>query len=68
MTAHLELRRTCLQLEDEGRKRDGVLRMANKAGEVLYTDNRNDIFINKTSAWCAWPRPTYSTWTRWATT
>lgn len=45
--AHLELRRTCFQLEDERQKRDGVLRMANNAGEALYPDSRNDVFIKQ---------------------
>ena len=45
--AHLELRRTRLQLEDERQKLDGVLRMANNTGEALYANNRNEIFVKQ---------------------
>nr|WP_262896009.1 GAF domain-containing DNA-binding protein [Hymenobacter rubidus] len=45
--AHLELRRTRLQLEDERQKMEGVLRMANSSGEALYANNRNEIFVKQ---------------------
>ena len=45
--AHLELRRTRLQLEDERQKLDGVLRMANNTGEALYANNRTEIFVKQ---------------------
>lgn len=45
--AHLELRRTRLQLEDERQKLDGVLRMANNSGEALYASSRNEIFVKQ---------------------
>ena len=45
--AHLELRRTRLQLEDERQKMEGVLRMANSAGEALYANTRNEIFVKQ---------------------
>ncbi|GAC1375578.1 MAG: hypothetical protein NVSMB30_19860 [Hymenobacter sp.] len=45
--AHLELRRTRLQLEDERQKLEGVLRMANSTGEALYANSRNEIFVKQ---------------------
>ena len=45
--AHMELRRTRLQLEDERQKLDGVLRMANNTGEALYASSRNEIFVKQ---------------------
>jgi DNA-binding LytR/AlgR family response regulator len=45
--AHLELRRTRLQLEYERQKLDGVLRMANNTGEGLLPTSRNEIFIKQ---------------------
>jgi hypothetical protein len=45
--AHLELRRTRLQLDDERLKLDGVLRMANSASEELYADHPNEIFVKQ---------------------
>ena len=45
--AHLELRRTRLQLEDERQKLDGVLRMANNTGDALYANSRNEIFVKQ---------------------
>ncbi|WP_052732851.1 GAF domain-containing DNA-binding protein [Hymenobacter terrenus] len=45
--AHLELRRIRLQLEDERQKLDGVLRMANNAGDALYANNRTEIFVKQ---------------------
>jgi DNA-binding LytR/AlgR family response regulator len=45
--AHLELRRTRLQLDDERQKLDGVLRMANNTGEALYSSSRNEIFVKQ---------------------
>lgn len=45
--AHLELRRLRLQLEDERQKMEGVLRMANTAGEVLHPSTRNEIFVKQ---------------------
>ncbi|GAB3313620.1 hypothetical protein GCM10027511_25060 [Hymenobacter humi] len=45
--AHLELRRTRLQLEDERQKLEGVLRMANNSGDSLYATNRTEIFVKQ---------------------
>ncbi|OGX85997.1 GAF domain-containing DNA-binding protein [Hymenobacter glacialis] len=45
--AHLDLRRTRLQLDDERQKLDGVLRMANNAGDALYANNRTEIFVKQ---------------------
>ncbi|WP_426058202.1 LytTR family transcriptional regulator DNA-binding domain-containing protein [Hymenobacter sp. B1770] len=45
--AHLELRRIRIQLEDERQKLDGVLRMANNAGDTLYANNRTEIFVKQ---------------------
>ncbi|WP_214606970.1 GAF domain-containing DNA-binding protein [Hymenobacter arizonensis] len=45
--AHLELRRIRIQLEDERQKLEGVLRMANNAGDALYANNRSEIFVKQ---------------------
>ncbi|MBD2770081.1 GAF domain-containing DNA-binding protein [Hymenobacter sp. BT664] len=45
--AHLELRRTRLQLEDERQKLNGILRMANNSGEALYNTSRKEIFVKQ---------------------
>ncbi|WP_210514139.1 GAF domain-containing DNA-binding protein [Hymenobacter terricola] len=45
--AHLELRRTRLQLEDERQKLVGVLSMANSTNEALYANHRNEIFVKQ---------------------
>jgi DNA-binding LytR/AlgR family response regulator len=45
--AHLELRRIRIQLEDERQKLEGVLRMANGAGDALYANNRSEIFVKQ---------------------
>ncbi|OGX84903.1 hypothetical protein BEN47_15665 [Hymenobacter lapidarius] len=45
--AHLDLRRTRLQLDDERQKLDGVLRMANNTGDALYANNRTEIFVKQ---------------------
>ena len=45
--AHLELRRTNLQLENERQKLEGVLRMANSTGESLYAHSRSEIFVKQ---------------------
>jgi len=47
VVAHLELRRARLQLEQEQRKLDGLLRMANDTAESLYMGSRNEIFIKQ---------------------
>ena len=47
VTAQLELRRMRLQLDDERQRMDGVLRMANNAGEELHPSNRNEIFVKQ---------------------
>jgi DNA-binding LytR/AlgR family response regulator len=43
----LELRRANRQLKEEREKLEGVLRMANTAGEALYAGNRNEIFVKQ---------------------
>lgn len=45
--AHLELRRTRLQLGAERQTLDGVLRMANTAGGALYANARAEIFARQ---------------------
>jgi hypothetical protein len=45
--AHFELRRIRLQLEDERQKLNGILRMANNTGEVLYGNARKEIFVKQ---------------------
>ncbi|PJJ54513.1 GAF domain-containing DNA-binding protein [Hymenobacter chitinivorans] len=47
VVAHLELRRARLQLEQEQRKLDGLLRMANDAADSLYMASRNELFIKQ---------------------
>ncbi|UOQ72644.1 GAF domain-containing protein [Hymenobacter cellulosilyticus] len=47
VVAHLELRRARLQLEQEQRKLDGLLRMANDAADSLYMVSRNELFIKQ---------------------
>ncbi|MCC2547224.1 GAF domain-containing DNA-binding protein [Hymenobacter sp. BT175] len=47
VVSHLELRRARLQLEQEQRKLDGLLRMANNAAESLYMGSRSEIFIKQ---------------------
>jgi hypothetical protein len=47
VVSHLELRRARLQLEQEQRKLDGLLRMANDAAESLYMVSRNELFIKQ---------------------
>jgi hypothetical protein len=44
---NLELRRSRLQLDAERQKLEGVLRMANNAGEALYTGSRTEIFVKQ---------------------
>lgn len=44
---HLELRRARLQLEEERVKLEGVLRMANNAGEAMYAGSRSEIFVKQ---------------------
>jgi hypothetical protein len=45
--SHLELRRARLQLEEERQKMEGVLRMANNAGEALFSGSRAEIFVKQ---------------------
>ncbi|TGE17850.1 GAF domain-containing DNA-binding protein [Hymenobacter elongatus] len=47
VVSHLELRRARLQLEQEQRKLDGLLRMANDAADSLYMVSRNELFIKQ---------------------
>ncbi|TGE21769.1 GAF domain-containing protein [Hymenobacter aquaticus] len=47
VVSHLELRRARLQLEQEQRKLDGLLRMANDAADSLYMASRNELFIKQ---------------------
>ena len=47
VVAHLELRRARLQLEQEQRKLDGLLRMANDTADSLYLASRTEIFIKQ---------------------
>ncbi|SMB95744.1 transcriptional regulator, LytTR family [Hymenobacter roseosalivarius DSM 11622] len=47
VVSHLELRRARQQLEQEQRKLDGLLRMANDAAESLYMGSRAEIFIKQ---------------------
>jgi DNA-binding LytR/AlgR family response regulator len=47
VVAHLELRRARLQLEQEQRKLEGLLRMANDTADSLYMASRNEIFIKQ---------------------
>jgi hypothetical protein len=49
IVSHLELRRARQQLEQEQRKLDGLLRMANDAAESLYMGSRAEIFIKQES-------------------
>jgi hypothetical protein len=49
VVSHLELRRARQQLEQEQRKLDGLLRMANDAAESLYMGSRAEIFIKQES-------------------
>lgn len=45
--SHLELRRARVQLDEERQKLEGVIRMANNAGEATYTGSRNEIFVKQ---------------------
>lgn len=45
--AHLEWRRTQLQLEEERQKLDGVLRLANRTGEAWPANSRNELFVRQ---------------------
>jgi hypothetical protein len=45
--SHLELHRIRVQLEDERQKLEGVLRMANSAGDALYANTRSEIFVKQ---------------------
>ncbi|QIL76062.1 GAF domain-containing DNA-binding protein [Hymenobacter sp. HDW8] len=47
VVSHLELRRARQQLEQEQRKLDGLLRMANDAAESLYMGSKAEIFIKQ---------------------
>ncbi|MCB2406902.1 GAF domain-containing DNA-binding protein [Hymenobacter lucidus] len=47
VVSHLELRRARLQLEQEQRKLDGLLRLANDAAESMYMASRNELFIKQ---------------------
>ena len=47
VTAQLELRRMRLQLDDERQRMEGVLRMANNAGEELHPGNCDEIFVKQ---------------------
>ncbi|RYU78834.1 GAF domain-containing DNA-binding protein [Hymenobacter persicinus] len=47
VVSHLELRRARVQLEQEQRKLDGLLRMANDTAESLYMASRTEIFIKQ---------------------
>ena len=45
--AHLELRRTCAQLDNERHRLNGMLRMANSTKDSLPTATRNEIFVKQ---------------------
>ena len=45
--SHFNLRRAGLRLEEERQKLEGVLRLANHAGEELYSSGRAELFIKQ---------------------